>query len=269
MDELPARRSVTHGSLLMKTLGACRRVAGLYPPLFNGLWRMVYPRRRFAPVVAYVPTDRRKTFDTFFRTNVWGSSESVSGEGSTLLNTIPIRRVLPGLLRELGVKTMLDAPCGDFNWMSHVDLRGIHYIGGDIVPDLLRRVAAVHGGPGREFRDLDILEDDLPPADLWLCRDVLIHFSDADAFRLLDRAARAPIRYLLTTYYDLNPRNVDINTGGYRPINLTAPPFNLPAPLRRIDDFLAPLQPHSMGLWSRAQLRQALGIEGDEPAPAS
>jgi hypothetical protein len=32
---------------------------------------------------------------------------------------------------------MLDAPCGDFNWMKEVDLSAVHYTGGDIVEPLV------------------------------------------------------------------------------------------------------------------------------------
>ena len=268
MNKSSARAHVGHRPAVAAAMAIARKAAGIYPPLFNSVWRMVYPRTRYNHAVASVPGNRRETFDTIYRNNVWGSAESVSGLGSTLANTLPVRRALPGLLRSLGVRTMLDAPCGDFNWMRHVDLSGVHYIGGDIVPELLRATQAVHGGADRAFRPLDILQDPLPPADLWLCRDVLIHFSNEDALALLHRAARAPIRYLLTTHYELCPRNMEINTGGYRPINLCIAPFNLPRPLRRIDDFLAPWQPRSLGLWSREQLRLALGILDDEAEAA-
>lgn len=263
MSDSQTGRPGSHRPEVEAAMAVIRRVSAVYPPLFNGLWRQVYPRKRYVTSAAYVPDmpeDRHEAFDTLYQTNGWGSEESVSGEGSTMAYTLSLRRAFPGLLRDLGVKTLLDAPCGDFHWMKHVDLTGVHYIGGDIVPDLVKETAAQYQRADREFRLLDILADPLPPADLFLCRDVLIHFPNQDALKLLHRVARAPIRYLLTTHYELSPHNADINFGGFRPINLTIAPFNLPRPLRRIDDFLAPWQPRSVGLWSRDQLRQALGI---------
>jgi SAM-dependent methyltransferase len=263
MGNSGAGKAASHRPQVAAAMDVMRRLAGIHPPLFNSLWKLVYPRKRYSVAVGFIPQDRTEAFDTLYRSNAWGSEESVSGMGSTLAATLILRRELPRLLRGRGVRTMLDAPCGDFNWMRHVDLNGVNYIGGDIVPELVERTAARYGSADREFRLLDILADPLPPADLFLCRDVLIHFSNEDALKLLRRAARAPIRYLLTTHYELCPHNADIHTGGFRPINLNLPPFNLPKPLRRIDDFVMPFRPRSVALWSRDQLREALGIKDE------
>jgi len=40
-------------------------------------------------------------------------------------------------LQSLQIKTLLDAPCGDGNWINKVDLSGITYIGADIVPEII------------------------------------------------------------------------------------------------------------------------------------
>src|SRR4051812_27850000 len=63
-------------------------------------------------------------FSDIYRNNSWGDAESVSGRGSTLARTEVIRRSLPGLLESVGARSLLDAPCGDFNWMRHVELAG-------------------------------------------------------------------------------------------------------------------------------------------------
>ena len=80
-------------------------------------------------------------FSNIFATNTWGSTESVSGAGSELQNTAQLIRELPHLMRELRVQSMLDAPCGDFNWMQHVELNGVDYHGADIVEALVQRNA--------------------------------------------------------------------------------------------------------------------------------
>ena len=43
----------------------------------------------------------------------------------------------PGLLRDYNITTVIDVPCGDFHWMSRVNLEGRKYIGGDIVKELI------------------------------------------------------------------------------------------------------------------------------------
>ncbi len=83
--------------------------------------------RAFARYVARRVRDgssvRRAAFRRIYTRNAWGSKGSVSGSGSESEFTASLRVTLPDLLRELGVRSVLDAPCGDFNWMQGVDLR--------------------------------------------------------------------------------------------------------------------------------------------------
>jgi len=79
----------------------------------------------------------RERFEKIFATNLWADPDTRSGVGSSLDSTRVLRRKLPDALRQLGTRVLLDAPCGDFAWMQHVDLTGIDYIGGDIVPAIV------------------------------------------------------------------------------------------------------------------------------------
>lgn len=182
------------------------------------------------------PSHAENVFSSIFSTNTWGSTESVSGAGSELKNTAQIIRELPYLLRDLRVRSLLDAPCGDFNWMQHVDLSGIDYHGADIVDALVQRNNEQHGNASRRFTKLDLLVDPLPQADLILCRDCLFHFSHADVFRALRAFVASRSRWLLTTTFTYRalPRNGDIATGDWTALNLELPPFNLPPPRRLI-----------------------------------
>jgi hypothetical protein len=50
--------------------------------------------------------------------------------------------------------------------------------------------------------------------------------------------------------------NADIQTGGWRPINLQLPPYNLPKPIKLIDE-RCPLEDYrdkSLGLWKTADI---------------
>jgi hypothetical protein len=164
------------------------------------------------------------------------TTESVSGEGSTMDQTATLRAELPGLLRKLGVQHLLDLPCGDFNWMQHVDLAGIHYTGGDIVESLVLRNNAQFGNDLRQFLHLNLLTDPLPTADLLFCRDCLVHLSFADVQAALDNIRRSGITYLATTHFHEEPENTDILTGGWRPLNFFKAPFNFPAPVAEINE---------------------------------
>ena len=76
-------------------------------------------------------------FTEIFKRNFWGDRESVSGSGSNQEQTRVIVREIPRVLKEVGARTLLDLPCGDFNWMQRVDLSGVSYTGGEIVQDLV------------------------------------------------------------------------------------------------------------------------------------
>lgn len=193
------------------------------------------------------------TFDRIYKENLWGSSESLSGGGSTLWSTRQIRIDLPILFKKLGIKTLLDAPCGDLNWISTMDLNGINYIGADIVPALIANSRKKH--PDRDLRVLNIVSDPLPSADLILCRDCLGHLCFTEIFLALHNMIRSGSRYLLTTHFavTVTDKNRDIRTGGWRPINLEKEPFHLPPPgeilLEHFKSKKGQFEDKSLALW--------------------
>lgn len=202
-------------------------------------------------------------FERIRRANHWRGHESRSGPGSGLEETEAIRRELPRLLRETSTRVLLDAPCGDFYWMSMLDLGVDLYIGADVLARLVRENTRRFGSERRRFIQLDLTRDRLPHCDLVLCRDCLDHLSFTDARRALDNIARSSARYVLLTTYPLRDGNTDVQTGDWRPLNLLRPPFNLPPPeqsvLERVD---RPGYPEKLlGLWRRDALDHALNLE--------
>jgi hypothetical protein len=202
-------------------------------------------------------------FTWIYKSNHWSSSESASGTGSTLSYTQNLRKELPKLLSTYSIKTIFDAPCGDFNWMKHMlSSVDVDYIGGDIVKPLIDKLSDAHGAEHVKFRHIDLTKDELPSADLMICRDCLFHLSYADIRSVLLNFVNSGIPYLLTTTHTNESqsfKNRDILTGDYRLIDLFSSPFNLPdAPLYRIDDWLHPDPERQMCLWSREQVSYAL-----------
>jgi hypothetical protein len=192
-------------------------------------------------------------FTEIYVTNGWQSPESKSGGGSTLSATAAIRAALPRLLSDLGVAVLIDAPCGDFNWMRHVDLPVQTYIGGEIVPGLVERLTDEFQNDQRRFMLLDLTRDQLPPADALFCRDLFLHLSDADIERVKHNFLRSQCRYLITSTYPSVKVHFDILTGEVRPVNLLAAPFNWPQPVRMILDNADEFMDRRMGVWRRDQ----------------
>ncbi len=201
-------------------------------------------------------------FSNIYESRAWGDGETVSGPGSTLEYTAAFRDDLAKLLRELGTRTLLDIPCGDFNWMREV-VRGIErrfegYIGADVVAELIERNRLRHADPARTFLHLDITAGPLPRADVLFCRDCLVHFSLEDVHAALRRIRESGSTWLITTTFTGPRENEDIPTGYWRPLNLERPPFNFPPPLRLIDEKCqrgdgAYADKH-LGLWEIANL---------------
>ena len=193
-------------------------------------------------------------FTDIYRSNLWGASESASGHGSTMSETEAIRGYLPDLLRRLQVRTLLDIPCGDFHWIRTIDLDVDEYIGADIVPELVASLQERYGTERRQFRVLDATSDPLPKVDAILNRHCLIHLSNRRAAAALDNFRRSGARWLLTTSYTDCDRNVDIETGSFRPVNLRLAPFNLPAPVESLPDTAwetARLDVYDLHAWGR------------------
>jgi SAM-dependent methyltransferase len=198
------------------------------------------------------------TFAPFYAENRWGDDESVSGPGSSLTRTAKLRRELPALLQKVGARTLLDAPCGDFNWMKDTPLGVEQYIGTDIIPDLIARNRELYGNNQTEFLLLDLTRDKLPRVDVILCRDCLIHFSYRHIAAAIKNFKRSGSTYLLTNSYAAWTRNENIRTGDFRHLNLTLPPFNFPPPIRQIHEKLpeekAQFFGKILGLWRLSDL---------------
>ena len=102
--------------------------------------------------------------------------------------------------------------------------------------------------PGVNFQSFDLVNDPIPDVDLLFCRYCLIHFSNDDIKKTIDNISKSNVKYVLTTNYTVKS-NSSIPTGGYRPLNLMAPPFNLSNPIDFIDDS-SPYDAAHMSLWS-------------------
>jgi hypothetical protein len=198
------------------------------------------------------------TFTRYFETGKFDGTESLSGPGSSIAYTEPVRRELPPLLAKLGVKVLLDAPCGDYHWFKLLRPQlACRYIGADIVPNMIDANQAKHGDATTSFVRLDITTSELPRADLWLCRDVLFHLSEADIWLTLDNFLRSGIPYLLATSHPECRYNSDIPTGSCRMVNLELAPYRLPPPREKIADWVEGSPVRYLCLWTRAEVEQA------------
>lgn len=175
---------------------------------------------------------RIETFSKIYESHFWKGEQSRSGPGSDLKHTRYVREFLQELIQGADIKTILDIPCGDWNWMKEVDLESVHYMGADIVPEIIRENQIKYASKNVEFRVMDICNSELPKVDLLMCRDCLVHLSLHDISQALSMIRKSESRYLLLTSYPDCDFNFDITTGDWRPLNFQIYPFHFPEPLK-------------------------------------
>lgn len=165
----------------------------------------------------------KQIFTEIYENNSWSSKLSKSGIGSEVERTRIIINELPEIFKKFNIKTFLDIPCGDFNWMSYIDFKGVEYVGADIVESLIEDNKKRYDG--LNFEVLDITEDKLPQVDLIFARDILGHLSYENINKSLYNIVESGSKYLLTTSFTKWNYNTDIKNGDWRPINLMIEPF--------------------------------------------
>jgi hypothetical protein len=175
-------------------------------------------------------------FTRAYLKNSWGSKESRSGPSASLERTAALRTALPDLFRELEIQSVLDCGCGDWNWMRHVDLTGIQYIGCDIVQPLIQSLQETFSVSTVNFQVLNLLQDPPDTADLWLARDLCSLFSTEDTWQFFQKFLESESKYLAITSVETEEPYQDTFTGAWTPRNFLAAPFSMPLPLHDLDD---------------------------------
>ena len=168
-----------------------------------------------------------------------GGDETQCGAGSTMAATENVRAWLPGALKRLGIANLVDAPCGDRNWIRHVKLP-CSYAGIDEDADHVRKA---RDGVTYVVR-MDLREEFLPDWNTFavptaiLSRDFFQHLDDEDGLKVLNNFRASGARYLIATDHGVveNGKLEQLPEGPFRYISMTAPPFNLKPPIDQCDD---------------------------------
>lgn len=180
-------------------------------------------------------------FTRIYRDAEWGS-EARSGLGSFAETTKEFRDFLEAFLRERGVSSVVDAGCGHWpsGYQRFMNWQGVHYTGVDVVPYVVREnrdyfrepgVLASHGLASAEFLQGDV-SSLLPPAELLIVKDVLMHLPNSDVQAFLrnnvdDGRPRYQAVLLVQNSVPVNLRqNIDIEPGQLLPFDICSPPFN-------------------------------------------
>ena len=183
----------------------------------------------------------------------------MSGTGSSSESTNNIRKYLQKFINVNQIKSLLDIPCGDFYWLSKLNLLNIQYIGADIVDEIILDNKNNHTNKNLTFINLDIINDELPMVDLIFVRDCFVHLKNEQIIKALKNIINSNSKFLATTTF-VNTKNnsYSSNADRWRPINMCQEPFNLPKPLELLND--TPLlasndQDKYIGIWKIDNLK--------------
>lgn len=164
--------------------------------------------------------------------------ESHAGADSMLDATRILRERIPQIAKQRNLKSIVDIPCSDFNWMKEIVFRFEKYIGGDIVPQCIIENNEKYSNSRIKFIEFDVLSDVIPDGDLLIVRDLLEYCPLEDGKKIIESIKKSNCKYvLMTTWRNINDNdyfkshiNSDIQYGEHYHINLMSEPFNLPDP---------------------------------------
>ena len=185
--------------------------------------------------------------DVYTNWRFGGWPESKSGGGSTMEETEIIRQQIKQIVKDKEIKSVVDAPCGDFNWMKDIVYSFESYTGCDIVPEMIADNQK-YANSIIKFQELDLTQGEIPEADLLITRDVIGHLTLEDGKKVIANILKSKCKYLLTTtwynptdenYFQThtNPdrevtldRQWEAGAAQFYPVCLHSEPFNLPKP---------------------------------------
>jgi len=178
--------------------------------------------------------------------------KSSSGAGSDLGKATEISlKIITDTIQKYDIKSMVDIPCGDLNWMmdSYLTDSLPFYLGMDIVKDVIdvnQKRFAHHNN--KHFQFWDAAECEIPkfinhddmstneketaevakPFDLIHVRDVVQHLPLDKGVGLFCNVFKSGAKYLITTTYPSVTINENIDSGAWYKNNLKLSPFSFP-----------------------------------------
>lgn len=143
-----------------------------------------------------------EAFDWIYRSRAWGTSAGepfCSGFGSDAEFAKPYVNWVRQFIDRQNIREVVDLGCGDFRIGRLICAPGgnFHYVGLDVVAELIAYNRSQFGNNRIEFRLADIIQDELPDGELCLIRQVLQHLSIAEISQVLKHCSK--YKYLLVT----------------------------------------------------------------------
>ena len=198
-------------------------------------WRNARIRKRMR--VRNQGRSPREIFSEIYAKAQWGGrrGDFYSGRGSDPLVTRAYCDAVREFIVGHGIRSVVDLGCGDFEVGSRIQCLGVSYVGVDVVPSLVERNRRLYGNAALRFECLDIVEDELPSADLYLVRQVFQHLSNRQILAVLAKFGESS-HVIVTEHYPANmdacvpnldkPAGADTRVVDDSAVFLDRPPFD-------------------------------------------
>ena len=139
-------------------------------------------------------------FSEIYSKNTWGGKpgEFYSGSGTHNPDVQRYIDTVRAFIKEKNIRSVLEIGCGDFHISSQI-IEGLNvtYTGTDVVEEMMKHHQGKFGRAGISFRYLNAIDDQLPPSDMVIIRQVLQHLGNAQISNILDKIQS--FRYALIT----------------------------------------------------------------------
>lgn len=174
---------------------------------YSHLWALPNLHRKYGTLSI------AETFQKIYRTKAWGDSREpfCSGSGSRGPASEQYCEFVIKFVHDRGIQSIADLGCGDFSvGRNIVAACGVRYTGVDVVPELIEHHKVTVRDPRVRFQCADITADPLPPAELYLVRQVLQHLSNEEIVKALGNLSNA-LYVLISEDVPLSPKSFNRN----------------------------------------------------------
>ncbi len=190
---------------------------------------------------SFVRVNNEGIFTHIYESGLWGKNtngKGHSGLGSILKNVKAYVFYLEEFLKKEGIRSVVDLGCGDWSFSQYLNWNDIEYTGIDVVKQVIKENQKRFSASNIRFMHADGSKRALPSADLLICKDVLQHLPNQEIALILKECAK--FKYCLFTNDApevATDSNQETYRGGWRPLDLTQPPFSLKG--KKVLDYVA------------------------------
>lgn len=177
----------------------------------------------------------QQVFNKIYATNAWAID---SGTGSMVEHAMTYINYLNSFISHYKIKTVLDLGSGDTKILRELNLDKLDSYTCVEVSDLAIEKYYKNLPKNVNVVNDDITTFDYPEVDLILIKDVLQHLDIQSIKKIMEKIFKSCKYAIITNDILLTNENKDIDSGGYRGLDLKKDPFNY-SNLQMIDTYLA------------------------------